>query len=322
MSVSRRDVLGFAAGMLAATAMPAHASAISFGGRAFASTWRITGADLDEQSLRPIIETVIAQVDTQMSPWRADSAVTRFNTSKTTGWQSMPQETCAVVQASLDVAALTQGAFDPTIGPAVARFGFGPIEGAQGRYQDLSVHETGVRKLQNDLTLDLCGIAKGYALDRIISGLSEAGVTDALVELGGEVATLGKHPSGRDWQVAIERPGSGTFTAQRVIAPGDLALATSGPLPNGYRGRVRLSHLIDPALGRPETGSLASVSVLASSAMRADALATALAVKGEAAGLALAQSIGVKALFLSFSDAPDELLRESMTSDFAAHFVA
>lgn len=322
MTLSRRDVLGLAAGMVAASTLPSHAALRSFGGHAFASTWRITGTDLDVRRLRPAIEAVIAQVDAQMSPWRSDSAISRFNTGTETDWQAMPQETCKVVSESLDVAALSYGAFDPTIGPAVARFGFGPINGGSGRYQDIAVGPQGVRKLQTDLTLDLCGIAKGYALDEIIAVLVRAGVQHALVELGGEIATIGQHPTGRDWQIAIEAPGASRALAQRVVTPQGLALATSGPLPNGYRGRVSLSHLIDPATARPMSGSLASVSVLANTAMRADALATALAAKGSEDGFALAQRLGARAFFLTFSDDPDQPLTERMTGGFATHLVA
>ena len=191
--------------------------------------------------------------------------------------------------------------------------------------RDLHVRRTALRKADPALTLDLCGIAKGYALDAILAALRERGVTHALIELGGEIAALGEHPAGRPWQVAIEVPGRQPVQAHRIIAPRGLAVATSGHAANGYQGRVSLSHLIDPQSGRPAKQDLASVCVLAPSAMRADALATALAVHGLDRGVALATRLGVSALFLARrgaqGEADDGPLEETMTGDFAAHIV-
>jgi thiamine biosynthesis lipoprotein len=253
----------------------------AFGGLAFGGTWRVSGGeDLHEQELRAPIEAILATIDRDMSPWRADSTVSRFNTNPQTGSHRASQDLCTVVGESLTISRLTEGAFDPTIGPAVARFGYGPITEGGGSIADLELGNGQIGKADPRLTLDLCGIAKGYALDRIIALLRARGVTNALVELGGEIAALGTHPDGRPWQVAIESPQAGALSAQRIIAPGHLALATSGHSQNGYRGRIMLSHLIDPASHRPADNGLAAVSVLAPTAMRADALATALSVMG------------------------------------------
>lgn len=140
----------------------------------------------------------------------------------------------------------------------------------------------------------------------------------AVLEIGGEVRALGTHPSGRAWQIAIERPGGGAV--QRIVAPGRLALATSGHAPQGHAGpRAATSHLIDPAAGRPATGPLAAVSVLAATGRRADALATALAVRGARDGPALARRLGISALFLiRRADGYDEIA----TAGFADHIIA
>jgi len=324
MPVTRRSFVAGSAAWTAALglgfASQAEAATVTFGGHAFASTWRVAGGlTLDERLLRPQIEAIIQRVDERMSPWRSDSAISRFNGNPTTGWQPLPDDLCQVVAESLAVAELTNGAFDPTVGPAVARFGFGPIDGGSGSYKAISVRDGAVRKTHHDLTLDLCGIAKGYALDEITNLLRRDGVTSALIELGGEVAAIGNHPTGRAWQVAIEQPGRPQVTAYRIVAPGHLALASSGHSPNGYHGRVALSHLIDPNDLRPADNGLVAVSVLATTAMRADALATALTVLGPQRGIQCASDLGIAALFLARTDSG---LTETMTGSFSDHVVA
>jgi thiamine biosynthesis lipoprotein len=320
MALSRRGFLAGSAALSFAAIHPASAATQSFGGRAFGSTWRLSGGPrLDESRLRPLIEAVILRVDRQMSPWRTDSDISRFNALPSTDWQAMPGDVCRVVSASLDVARATDGAFDPTVGPAVARFGFGRIEGGSGSFDAIEARGGLVRKSRADLTLDLCGIAKGHALDDVTRALQHEGVTSALIELGGEVAAIGEHPSGRPWRVAIERPGERQLTAHRIVAPGQMALASSAHTPNGHRGRITLGHLIDPRRQRPAAQDLASVSVLAPTAMQADALATALTVLGPGQGIDHARENGVAALFLEHTPSG---FRETMTGNFADHVVA
>lgn len=321
MILTRRDMIlgGFALSLLPARA---DAATQAIARPAFGSTWRmVLPADADALRARRVVERVIAQVDAAMSPWRADSDVARFNVSTSTDWQQMSAQTLAVITEAQDIARLTAGAFDPTVGPLVARYGFGPIQSETViGYEALELDATALRKSTADLTLDLCGIAKGDALDRAVAALRDAGFTDAVLELGGEVLAIGSHPAGRTWQVAIQHPGGDPVSAHRIVTPGPLALATSGHFPQGYTGlRGTNSHLIDPITQRPATGPLASVSVLATSGRRADALATALTVLGPEKGPALAQSLGISALFLIGNTVGFD---EIMTATFADHFIA
>ncbi|MDO5641290.1 MAG: FAD:protein FMN transferase [Paracoccus sp. (in: a-proteobacteria)] len=278
------------------------------GGRAFASHWRITGpAGADMDALRPAVEQIIAMVDRQMSPWRADSELSRFNAARRESPAS--GDLARVAGAALEIARASDGWFDPTVGPLVARWGFGPIStadaGQLGRWQGLSVAGDHLAKDAPGLSMDLCGIAKGRALDLIAAHLQAAGIGDALIDLGGELSALGSHPSGRDWQVAVEdpRPDHGGGAAGMRL-PGGMAVATSGLGAQGYDiGGDRYSHIIDPRAARPVAGRLASVSVLAASAMRADGWATALLAAGADRGPELARAQGLAALFLFGDDA-------------------
>lgn len=320
MRMTRRGMMlgGSALSMAPSVALATPATQV-IGGLAFGSTWRLVlPAAADKYRARRAVEATVARVDAAMSPWRADSEVARFNARDTTDWQPMSAATMSVATEAHRVARLTSGAFDPTVGPLVARYGFGPISGTPRGYRALELDAGAMRKTAPGVTLDLCGIAKGYALDQVGELLRNDGFTNAVLELGGEVLTLGSHPSGRAWQVAVEQPGG--LAVQRIVAPNARALATSGHLPQGYAGpRARVSHLIDPATAQPSVGPLAAVSVLAATGCRADALATALTVLGPDDGPALARRLGISALFLTKGGAGFD---EIMTASFADHIIA
>ena len=312
----------FLAGATAWAALPARAGSATLtrvGGPAFGSAWRVTaGGGVEGTAIARAVERVVASTDAAMSPWRHDSELSRFN-------RALPGETpvsaplCAVAAAALDVADLSGGAFDPTVGPLVHRFGWGPIEGRDVGREALRMGPDRISK-SAAVTLDLCAIAKGHALDRAVEALASLGLTDAMVEMGGEVRAMGSHPSGRAWQVAVEAPGSGPLAVQRVVAPGPIALATSGLSPNGYdSGTRRTCHIIDPRSARPVPGRLAQVTVASDSAAMADAWATALLVLGPEAGPDLAERSGLAALFLARDGAR---LREVMTGGFDDMVVA
>jgi thiamine biosynthesis lipoprotein len=144
--------------------------------------------------------------------------------------------------------------------------------------------------------VDLSAIAKGFAVDEIARLLDERQIPSYLVEIGGELRARGSKPDGSPWKVAIERPLPGERSIQAVMALHDNAIATSGDYRNYVeKGGKRYSHTINPRTGRPITHGLASVSIIASSAMRADALATAIMVMGPEEGYRLALREGLAA---------------------------
>jgi thiamine biosynthesis lipoprotein len=301
-------------------ALPAWAGSRIASGQAFGGHWRLITADKQAaQRAVPIVETVVDDVTRRLSPYLPDSEVSRFNAAQDRDWQEMSEPACRVVREALRIARLSAGAFDPTVGPAVSRYGFGPIIGASGRYDDIVVAKGAICKKAPGLTLDLCGIAKGYALDRISAGLTHSGIDDAMIEIGGEVRALGRHPDGRAWKIGIEDPLSEGSALHCIVTPGALSLATSGHAANGLRKPAKTSHIIDPGTDRPARMSVASVSVLAPTGMEADAMATALCARGARVGIALAQKLGVPALFLTDeSEAPAEVV----TGGFEAHIVS
>lgn len=317
MSITRRDTIlgGIAMALAPQSAM---AQTRILGGPAFGSTWRLVSGAVDATSAIPLITARIAAIDAALSPYRATSAISRFNRASVGETLEIPDPMARVVSAALQVSRDTHGAFDPTMGPLVARFGYGPIVGEASSVDNIDLRGVSLRKTAPGLTLDLCGIAKGYALDCITADLVAQGATSFLLELGGEVRTLGTHPSGRPWQVAIEDPASSDFAAHTIVAPGALALATSGHRANGLMGTVALSHVINPRTSRPATGFAASISVLAATGMQADAMATALLAIGEG-GPDFARQHDIPALFILAS--PHSTTRIT-TGQFNTHIIA
>jgi thiamine biosynthesis lipoprotein len=322
MALTRRTLTlgGLAAPFVMSPAIMSrvHAAPAIAQGMAFGSPWRLISAAPLSPSARTAMASIIVQVDEQMSPYLPGSDLSRFNARHDDQWQSVPRDLGAVVRTALDMAQFTDGAFDPTVGPIVQRFGFGPIEGAMGQHDQITVADGALRKHAPGLTLDLCGIAKGYALDQITLALLEEGARAFTLELGGEVRTQGQHPDGRDWRIAIEDPNGDGSIARHIVEPRQMALATSGHTVNGVSlvgpsGTLATSHIIDPQTKRPVLPYAASVSVLASSAMRADGLATALAAMGTH-GPGFAEHHDISALFLSGASEPPR-----MTGSFADH---
>lgn len=299
---TRRDLLLALAGFSAASLLPRIATAgdmLRLSGRAFGTSWRVTLANVpDATGLADRISAILDAVDREMSPFRADSELGLVNAAADTEWHEVSASFCKVARAAQAMQAASGGAFDPRVGPAVHRYGFGPIEGEQvANGAEFEFHGTRIRKGDARLTLDLCGIAKGHAVDRVAALLSGLGHEAFLVDIGGEFAARGRRPDGAGWRVGIENPLTGGV--RRVVEIGDRALATSGDRVNGYtHADRRYSHTIDPATGEPVRTEVASVSVVASDAMTADALATALLVMGPERGMALADKHGVGAFFL------------------------
>jgi len=270
---------------------------------------------VEPQALRDKIASELDQVESRMSTYRDDSEISGFNRSRTTDWFSVSPELAELVKEALRTSAASTGAFDPTVGPLVNLWGFGPdgetdtppteaeIAEAKARvgYRKLSVRAIppALRKSEPTLYLDLSAIAKGYGVDRLADLFDVIGITDYLIEIGGELRGRGYNGQGRPWRIAIERPSPEGRSVHKILALSDGAMATSGDYRNFFEHAGRhYSHTIAPETGHPVTHRLASVTVLAPRAVRADALATAFLVLGPELGVALAESLGIPALFI------------------------
>ena len=322
-------------------------------------------------ALRRVVERELDAVDRAMSNWREDSEVSRWNARSSAAAspegadsadgsalaQRISAPLAEVVAAALEVHRDSGGAFDLTVAPLLRLFGFGPggdpaaaaparaaVEAARARVgSDRLRLERGpggevlLHSAIPGIELDLSGIAKGYAVDRVSEALTAGGRPEHLIEVGGEIRVSGA------WTVGIETPLPGPLAGMatrvhRSFPVADLAVATSGgyrdfreapdsPPPDGFLdhagggagagpARRYWTHLFDPRLGRPVERRAGSVTVLAPTCLFADAWATALFVLGPEAGFALAERRGLPALFLTAGD--DGTVADRATTAFVA----
>lgn len=248
--------------------------------------------------LADLAERAVREVDRLMSPVGDGSDIKRLNSAPAGRWVAVSPETWTVVMEALRWHRLSEGAFDPTIGALKKLFRFDgrdvdswpdPDSLAEARRLvgagRLLFEREGMRLSwdQDGMGLDLGAVAKGYGVDRAVEVLRANGARNALVEIGGEVRTLGVKPGSpeRPWRTGIQNPrGDGYIPVDDV---GNKAFATSGDYSQffHYQGR-RYTHIIDPRDGAPLVEGVAGVSVIhPESCMMADALATTLVVLGK-----------------------------------------
>jgi len=296
------------------------AQLVAFSGPTMGTEFTVKVVDLpssvEVEALRGEIDEKLRKVDGLMSTYDPDSELSRLTRFDQADWFAVSRETAKVIEEAVRIGHLSDGAFDVTVAPLVNLWNFGPakrtvdrvpspdeIEEVKARigFQNLEVRLSppAVRKKRKDLSIDLSGIAKGFAVDQVAEHLERRGIRNYMVDVGGEVKARGRNKKGKPWQIAIESPLPGTREIQRIIPLDGLAVATSGDYRNYFeKDGVRYCHIIDPRSGRPITHSLASVSVLAASCTRADALATALMVLGPEDGYNLAIAEDLAALFI------------------------
>jgi len=272
-------------------------------------------ANVSEDELRTVVETKLDKVNSLMSTYLPDSELSRFNRYAETDWFPVSRDTATVVSESLKIHELSKGAFEVTIGPLVNLWGFGPegkrdeppdpekidntLEKIGSRHLQVRLSPPALKKDGADLYVDLSGIAKGFAVDKVAEALEALGIYDFIVDIGGDLLTRGRKKNGSLWKIAIESPLIYERKLQRTIGASDLAVATSGDYRNYFEANgQRFSHEIDPRTGRPINHSLASVTVLGSSCMRADAWATALIILGPKEGFQAAENEGLDAFFI------------------------
>lgn len=179
----------------------------------------------------------------------------------------------------------TDGAFDPYLGAVLDLWGFGSGAGAHHVPTDAELADAG-------RLLDLGGIAKGYAGQRVCETLRENGVSSAVIDLGGDVALLGGKPDGSDWHIAVKDPAHTTEFLGVLASSGNCYVATSGVYERYFeQNGVRYHHILDPRTGFPADKGLVSATVICESGVWADALATAVCVLGTDDALALRRAL-------------------------------
>ncbi len=307
----------FSVAVVAAGCSSMQQNKITVTGEALGTFYTVTLAmppdTVNAEVVKKIVDNVLEQIDQQMSTYREDSELSRFNRYE--GADSFPLSKCiyAVFQMAQQISEESDGAFDVTVGPLVNAWGFGPdaftkppneteIAALLERIGNnkITLHEDGfISKSRPDLYCDLSAIAKGYAVDIVAAALESKGIFRYMVEVGGEIKVAGLNADNQPWHLGIEKPIHAGRQLQTVVQMEAGALATSGNYRNMYEVDGKLyAHTIDPKTGYPTQHRLASVSVIHRSCAMADGYATALMALGEDKAMLLATKQNLAVMFI------------------------
>ncbi|MDD6326037.1 MAG: FAD:protein FMN transferase [Lachnospiraceae bacterium] len=245
---------------------------------------------------------------------------------------TVSKETAQLIETALDYSARSDGAFDITIAPLLDLWNFKPeqhegtvpdadqIQEALSHvdYKKVQLDGATVTLLDPQASIDLGGIAKGYIADRLRDYLISEGYDSALINLGGNILTVGAKPDGSAFRVGIRKPFSESGEQLETVACKDRSVVTSGTYERYFeQDGKRYHHILSPSDGYPVENGLASVTILSPSSTDADALSTACFVLGPEKGLELIESLdGIEALFVT-----DEL-EEISSSGFQAYTIS
>jgi FAD:protein FMN transferase len=267
----------------------------------------------DERILEPAVQRVL-QIDDRMSAFKPQSDISKLNRNAGNGYTELHEETFRLILRSIAFSEMSGGAFDITVRPLTELWGIGKKgdyipEEADIRNAKCLVDHT---KLSADerthsvslalpgQAVDLGGIAKGYAADEVKRILLEADVKSALINLGGNILTIGDGPDDRPWRIGIQNPIAPTGQYLGILSTADRTVVTSGSNERFFiKDGIRYHHILDPRTGYPAQTGLLSVTAVCGSSTDADALTTSIFVLGAERGMALAERFGAEVIFVT-----------------------
>lgn len=270
----------------------------------------------DTASLQRQIDSIFEVIDQSLSLYRPGSLINRFNAGNSIRMDAHMQ---AVVEKALQISKATNGAFDITIKPLAAAWGFGVVKPAwkgvppadtlrqllkRTGYRYLQMKDSLLVKLKPGVEIDCNGIAQGYTVDVLARFLEQQGIHDYLVDVGGELRAKGHNAVQRTWTVGIEGPAAegSAHPVQSLVSLQDKAIATSGNYRRFFdQGGTRFAHTIDPHSGVALHNNIISVTVLAKDCITADGFDNALILLGVDKALAFIRrhpEYGLEAYFI------------------------
>ncbi len=270
---------------------------------------------VDTAALQKQVDAELQRLDTQLSNYRDDSVIEQFNASTSTEPQQLGSEIIALIQAAKVASEATQGCYDLTIKPLFDLWGFKgdtltqPSENTLktalnhvGFNQLELLDATHLRKKNPTIKVDLSSVGQGYSVSQIAALFNAQGIDNYLIEIGGELQTLGNKPDDSPWRVALEKPLSTERSLHKIITmnrKAPMSVTTSGTYHHFFdKDGKRYSHILDAKTGTPITHNTVSVSVFDEDVTRAEVWDTALLCLGREAGIAVADKMGIAALFI------------------------
>ncbi|MDX9928329.1 MAG: FAD:protein FMN transferase [Bacteroidales bacterium] len=267
------------------------------------------------------IDSRLSEIDRTFSLYNSGSLLSAINRNEEISVDSLFTE---LFTLSMNISELTGGLYDPTVGPLVRAWGFGPdaIRNFDPTLVDSLMNLVGFRKVRIEdgclmkdnpgICLDMNAIAQGFTVDLICRLLDELGIRSYLVEIGGEVRAKGMRGD-RLWRVGVDRPVDGNIYPGRdlaaIIELDNEALATSGNYRRFYvEDGVKYSHTINPLTGMPARNRILSATVISDNAATADAFATACMVAGPAGAMEMINRYDFLEGYLIYSGDAGEFL--------------
>jgi len=257
----------------------------------------------------------ISEIDESMSLQKGSSILNKLNNAAGIDWVQLPDDVFLVIQKAREMAGLSAGSFDPTIGPLVSAWDIGgnprlPAPAEISHLKNLidwrSIEIDGSRKsvrlARKEQKIDLGAIAKGYAADEAARICREYGVSSAILDLGGNIFVIGSKASGKDWAVGIQNPEAERGVPLGKILCSNTTTVTSGAYERYFeKDGIRYHHILDPATGYPSDSDLLQTTIISrQSSMVCDALSTATFVLGfEKAQQLLASQDGYEAVLVT-----------------------
>ena len=274
-----------------------------------------------EENLQKEIVAELMKVDSALSMFNEQSIISHINREKGGEANEMFME---VFHKAMEVSKETDGAFDITVAPLVNAWGFGFKDGEMPTrhqvdsirrfigWQKVSAKGNTIKKSDRRVMLDCSAIAKGYGVDMVAQLLKSKGITNYMVEIGGEVITSGISPRRVPWRIAVIKPTDDTLSVnnerQAVLNVTDKAMATSGNYRRFYyKGGKRYAHTIDPRTGYPVQHNILSATVLAPDCTTVDAYATSFMVMGLEKAQAILEKHPELMAYLIYTDKDNKL---------------
>lgn len=275
---------------------------VQMAGYAQGTTYHISYLETNGTVYTAQVDSILNVIDFAMSTYNKASDISIFNQSDTS--ITIGKHFQEVLKKAMQIAELTKGDFDITVGPLVNAWGFGANPKVKGDvkpeeildrvgYQKVQLNGAQLSKTHPALKLDVNAIAQGYSVDVIAAYLESNGIIDYMVELGGEIRCSGRNADNNLWRIGIDKPSEEIEQEryQAIVQLDNKALATSGNYRKFYvdENGMKYVHTINPHTGYPVKSNLLSASVIAPDAMSADAFATTFMVMGLEKSIAFAK---------------------------------
>ena len=278
---------------------------INFSGETMGTTYHITIIDhsnneLDAIHLQEKIDSLFMHVNNLFSTYTNNSELAQFNNKMSIVPVKISTEFSELYEKAVSISLSSNGSFDFTVLPLVELWGFGPEFNnskipSKKKITDI-MHYTGINKLKyadgylsklnKNVQIDFSAIAKGWGVDQVALFLNDQGFNDYMVEIGGEIRVSGLNNFNLGWSLGISSPEDSETGLYTTITVSDLSVATSGNYNNYFTlENTNYSHIINPKIGYPIRHDLVSATIVAEDCATADAIATAVMVKGFQLGL-------------------------------------